>query len=158
MSRFVKLTFPSVTLLAILTLVTACGITGEEVARMSFKNISTQDSLYIEYSTLELKAGDKVNLWTEMNLEYEGSLGLEYRLMVLKDSDTLGTLQLNPFERDISMGEVKTEFGNKTRWKFSGRMDRLDIEEDGSYEFKGILVSSENPTLQLKTAELVLKQ
>ena len=54
--------------------------------------------------------------------------------------------------------EVKKVLGNKTSWSFSGKMKHITIKEDGDYIFKAILRSSDNPTLNINKAELVLKK
>lgn len=133
-------------------------ISAEEMARLSFDRVASQDDLNIQTTELELKAGDKIQLWTEMNMEYEGPLGLEYRVMITKEADTLAFLQLDPEDKDVTMGEFKTEFGNETKWRFSGRMSKITIEDDGLYKFSSVLASSENPSLKLKKADLVLKK
>jgi len=46
----------------------------------------------------------------------------------------------------------------KTNWSFSGKNSEIKIEEDGYYTFKGILVASENETLKVTKAEIVLKK
>lgn len=148
-------------ILLLLTLVFTYGcdaISAEEVARFSFEKVATQDDLNIQTAELELKAGDKIHLWTEMSMEYEGDLGLEYQMLVIKESDTLAFYKLDPEEKDITMGEVKTSFGNDTKWRFSGRMKQFTIESDGLYTFSSLLVSNENPSLKLKKADLVLKK
>lgn len=125
---------------------------------MSFEKASTQEELHIQSTELELKAGDKIQLWTEMNMEYEGYLGLEYRILMIRGTDTLGVYQLDPEDKDITMGEVKTSFGGETKWRFSGRMGKIGIEDDGVYTFSSILAASENPSLKLNKADLVLKK
>lgn len=149
---------------AILLLLTLCFVSGcdaisaEEVARLSFEKVATQEDLNIQSTELELKAGDKIQLWTEMNMEYEGNLGLEYQILVIKGADTLAMYKLDPEEKDITMGEVKTSIGNDTKWRFSGRMSKITIENDGLYTFSSLLLSSPNESLNLKKADLVLKK
>ncbi len=133
-------------------------ISAEEVARMSFEKASTQEELHIQSTEVELKAGDKLQIWTEMSMEYEGPLGLEYQLLMIKGADTLAMYQLDPEDKDVTMGEVKTSFGSETKWRFSGRMAKIAIEDDGLYTFSSLLAASENPSLQLKKADLVLKK
>ncbi|GAB5527160.1 MAG: hypothetical protein Roseis2KO_50320 [Roseivirga sp.] len=149
------------TVLCILTLgfIYGCdAISAEEVARLSFEKTASQEDLNIQSAELELKAGDKLQIWTEMSMEYEGSLGLEYQLLMIKGADTLAMYQLDPEDKDVTMGEVKTSFGSETKWRFSGRMTKITIEDDGLYIFSSVLAASENPSLKLKKADLVLKK
>ncbi len=156
-----KKSTPPALLLILLTAILAYScdaISAKEVARLSFDRIATQENLNIQTTELELKAGDKIQLWTEMNMEYEGPLGLEYRVMVTKEADTLAFFQLDPEDKDVTMGEVKTSINDKTKWRFSGRMGKFAIEDDGLYKFSSMLASSENPSLKLNKADLVLKK
>lgn len=91
-------------------------------------------------------------------MEYEGSLGLEYQLLVIKDADTLNFFKLDPEDKDITMGEVKTQFRGNTSWRFSGRIGQFTIDEEGSYTFSSLLISSPNESLELSKADLVLKK
>lgn len=47
---------------------------------------------------------------------------------------------------------------DKTNWRFTGKNKNLPIKESGLYTFKGILVASDNETLQVKKAEIVFKK
>ena len=141
------------------TLWSCDALTGEEVARLSIEELTdSSDELKLKSTQLDLEAGERVNLWADMNLEYEGGLGLEFQLLILKEGDTLNLLAFDAFEKDITMGEMKTQLNGKTKWRYSGRIGYLDIEESGLYDFQTLLMSSDNPSLQLKKADLVFKK
>ena len=93
-----------------------------------------------------------------MDLEYEGELALEFQLRIIKEGDTLNMLPLNPFEVDITMNEVKTSFNNKTDWRFAGRMNYLDIEDSGTYEFQTLLLANVGANPTINKADLVFKK
>lgn len=136
----------------------ACdALTGEEVARMDIHDTSDRE-LNIKQATVNLKKGDEVAFWTEMDLEYENDLALRYSVEVWKDSQRLKAFDLDALNTNVRMMEVRTSFGNKTSWSYTGRMGKMEIAEDGIYDFKAILRSSGNPTLVLKKANLVLKR
>lgn len=136
----------------------ACdALTGEEVARMDIQETSDRE-LIIKQATVNLKKGDEVAFWTEMDLEYENDLALRYSVEVWKDSQRLKAFDLDALNTNVRMMEVRTSFGNKTSWSYTGRMGKMEIAEDGIYDFKAILRSSGNPTLVLKKANLVLKR
>jgi hypothetical protein len=145
--------------LSFITLTLGCdALSAEEVARFSFDRVSTEEDLNIQTQNIDLEAGEKVHLWTEMNMEYEGQLGLEYQILLIKGSDTLTFIRLDPEEKDITTGEFKTTIGGSTKWRFSGRMNHLTVEDAGTYTFSTLLVSSDNPSLKLNKADLVLKK
>ena len=134
-------------------------LTGKEVARLSIDQLTVdQSDLKTQSTTIDLEAGDRLNLWAHMDLEYEGELALEFQLLVIKEGDTLNMLPLNPFEVDITMNEVKTSFNNKTDWRFAGRMNYLDIEDSGTYEFQTLLLANVGANPTINKADLVFKK
>ena len=147
-------------LAAIIFVVMGCNaLTGEEVARLSIDELTVdQSDLKTQSTTIDLEAGDRLNLWAHMDLEYEGELALEFQLLVIKEGDTLNMLPLNPFEVDITMNEVKTSFNNKTDWRFAGRMNYLDIEDSGTYEFQTLLLANVGANPTINKADLVFKK
>ena len=60
--------------------------------------------------------------------------------------------------KNITIGEVKTTIMNKTKWRFTGKNAKITFKENGQYRFVSQLIASENPTLTIKKAELVLKK
>ena len=147
-------------LAAIIFVVMGCdALTGEEVARLSIDELTVdQSDLKTQSTTIDLEAGDRLNLWAHMDLEYEGELALEFQLLIIKEGDTLNMLPLNPFEVDITMNEIKTSFNNKTDWRFAGRMNYLDIEDSGTYEFQTLLLANVGANPTINKADLVFKK
>jgi hypothetical protein len=143
-----------------LILLTDCdALTGEEIARLSINQVSTdENSLIIKETSLNLKKGEEIAIWSEMDIEYEGDVALRFRMEVSKDGENFGDLEIDPTDKNITIGEVKTSLMGKTDWRFSGKNSKIKIEEDGNYTFKGILVASENSTLKVTKAEIVLKK
>lgn len=140
-------------------LLAACSaITGEEIARINIENISTKDNIDWKSVELDLNAGDKIHLWSEMDMKYEGDLALRYKLQVIKEADTLGYFEFDPMEKDITISELKTSFGNKTNWKFSGRSDFWNVKDSGHYVLRAILISNGNETLELNKSDIVIKK
>lgn len=147
-------------LLIALSICSGCdAVTGEEIGRLSIEELTQDNSdLKLQSTTMELEAGEIIDLWADMNMEYEGKLALEFQLLVIMEGDTINMLPLNPFERDITVGEVKSSFNDKTSWRFSGRMDYLEIENSGTYEFQTLLLANENANIQINKADLVFKK
>jgi len=142
-----------------LAFVTGCGFTGEEVARLPINQISTgDDTLFIKEATLDLKKDEEIAIWSDMDIEYEGDVVLRFKIEILINGEVFGGLEIDPTDKNITIGEVKTSFMGKTNWSFTGKNSELQIEDDGSYTFRGILLASENPSLKVKKAEIVLKK
>lgn len=143
-------------ILFIFIILSSC--TGEEVGRLPVNAISTEDNLIIKEQSLNLKKGDEIGIWSEMDMEYEGDAPVRFKVQILKDGKEFGGLEIDPTDKNISMGEVKTTIMDKTSWSFTGKNKSLTIEEDGNYIFKALLVAAPNNTLKIKKAELVLKK
>ncbi|UII23391.1 hypothetical protein [Fulvivirga ligni] len=149
----------SIIICSLLALVSCDALTGEEVGRIPVNEVSTDDEhLILKETSVDLKQGDDVGIWSDMDLEYEGDVVVSFRMEVLKDGVKFGGMEIDPFEKDITMNETKTTIGGDTKWKFSGRNANLMIEEDGNYTFQAILVTSDNPSLKINKAEIVLKK
>ena len=136
----------------------ACdAITGKEVARLELNRISNKE-LVIKETRLNLRKGEDVAFWTEVDMEFENDLALAYFIEVWKDSTLQGSFQLDALETNPTLMEMKTTFNGKTSWSYTGKMDFLRIEDDGDYAIKAIIKSSDNPTLLLHKADLILKK
>jgi hypothetical protein len=148
------------TITLLLSVFAGCNaLTGEEVARLSINQVSTDnDNLIVKETTLELKKDEEIAIWSNMAMEYEGDVMLRFRIDVLKDGENLHGLEIDPTDKNLTIGEVKTAIMDKTNWRFLGKNGKWKVEEDGRYTFKAILVSSENPTLKIDKAEIVLKK
>jgi hypothetical protein len=144
----------------VIALLTGCeALRGKEVARLPVNQISVDSNhRFIQEATLELKKGDKVNIWSEMDMAYEGKVKLQFNIEVQKNKQNMGVLMIDPTRKSLTMGEIKTVFNNKTDWSFSGKNSEFHVEEDASYTFRAILIASPNPTLKIKKAEVVLKK
>ena len=133
-------------------------ITGTELARLSIDTLSTPDRFVMREATLELKKGDVIGLWSHLDLAYDGAAALRMRVRVVKDEADLQLLELDPMEKNVTVGETKTELNGHTEWSFTGRNGEYAVPEDGAYTFKAIVTAEENPSLVVRKAELVLKQ
>lgn len=154
-----KSLYPLLTLLILLLFSSCDAITGKEVARLAINEVSTDDdNLIVKETTLTLKKDDKLSIWSDMDIEYEGDVGLLFRIDIEKNGEQHGGFEINPFDKNITIGEVKTTINNKTKWRFSGKNITLTIEDDGDYTYKGILIASDNPSLIINKAALVFKQ
>jgi hypothetical protein len=146
------------TILTLLLLSGCSALTGEEVGRLAINQLSSADNLIKKEASVVLKPGDEIAFWSEMDMEYEGEPTIRFRISITKDGKDLGSMEVDPRKKDMTLGEVKTSIGDKTSWSFSGRGAIIPITEEGNYTFEAILLASDNPTLVIKKAELVLKK
>lgn len=133
-------------------------ITGEELARMQIDSLSTEEHMVMREVALPLKKGGEIAFWSDMDLEYDGEVELRMRVRVLKDGTDLELLEIDPLAMNVTVGETRTSMGGHTDWSFTGRNHVWMVPEDGTYVFKAILTASENPSLIINKAGLVLKQ
>lgn len=132
---------------------------GEEVARIPVNEISTDnDNLIVGETSIDLKQGEEIALWSDMDMSYEGDVALRFQLEIIMDTTSLGIMELDPMDKNITLGEVKTTLNDKTNWSFSGKNGSFKVEEDANYTFKAILIASDNSTLQIDKAELIIKK
>ncbi|BDD11703.1 hypothetical protein FUAX_41350 (plasmid) [Fulvitalea axinellae] len=138
----------------------ACSaFTGEEVGRLPINKISTDNTnKYIQETSLNLKKGDVIAIWSEMDLAFRGNLDLKFIIEVLRDGEKLDGFEIDPSDKKMTIGELRTTVSGATDWSFLGRHRKMSIEKDGNYTFKGKLVSSKNSSVKIKKAEIVLKK
>ncbi|GAA4245184.1 hypothetical protein KO504_04010 [Winogradskyella psychrotolerans] len=130
---------------------------GEEVARLEINKTSNTE-LYPKEAALSLSKGEKISFWTDTDVVYEDDVALIYTVEIWKDSVNIGGLKLDALKTNPTVMELRKTIGNKTSWSFSGKMKHITIKETGNYTFKAILNSSDNPSLKINKAELVLKK
>lgn len=145
--------------LSISILILGCNaLTGEEVGRLEINELSPENNLVIKEATLDLKKGDEIGLWSDIDIEYEGNIVLRFRIGIDRNGEKYGGLEIDPMDKSITIGELKTSIMGKTNWRFVGKNSKIKIEEDGEYTFKGLLVASDNPSLNIGKAEIILKK
>ena len=146
--------------LSVLFLLSGCdAITGKEIARLTVDTISTEARLVEREVSLPLKKDDEIAIWSHMDLAYDGDAVLRFKVRIVQpDSTELPMLELDPMEKNITVGEVKSDLGGHTEWSFTGKNHEVKIPADGTYTFKTILVAQDNASLQVKKAELILKK
>ncbi|MEO8069666.1 MAG: hypothetical protein ABI599_18360 [Flavobacteriales bacterium] len=141
-------------------LLTSCeALTGKEIGRIAVAAPSTDTTnLVIGETRLTLHKNDQVQVWSHMDLEYDGEMGMFWVLRLQRDNMVLQELQVDPMEKNITIGEVRTDLGGHTKWSFTGKNATMSIPEDGNYTCTAILIASNPEALKLTKAELVLKQ
>ncbi len=132
-------------------------LTGEEIGRLKINKVSTDGNLAVEETVLDLKKGDKISIWSDMDMKYEGSVILSFKLEIFKDGEPYQEFNIDPMEKSITINEVKSVLST-TNWKFLGKNKDFKVEEDGKYTFKAFLEASNNSSLKIDKAELVFKK
>ena len=140
--------------------ITSCdSLTGEEIARLEINKVSTsEENIFEKETTLNLKKDEEISFWSEMDIEYPGEEYFQFRFRIYKNSEPFAILEFDPTEKNVTIGEIKTTFGDKTKWSFTGKNKELKISEDGKYTFKGILKSTNNPNIVVKKAIVIIKK
>lgn len=138
---------------------TGCkSLIGTEVARLPINQVSlSEESLILKEASLDLKKDEEIVFWSEMDFEYEGNVQLLFKVAIFKDGMDYGGLDIDPTKMNVTLKELKKSIMGKTEWSYTGKNTKITIKEDGNYTFKGILIASENPSLVINKAELVLK-
>ena len=146
--------------LALLPLLSSCdALMGKEVARLPINAVSTAGHEVVREATVQLQKDDKIALWSDMDLAYEGgSAPVRFQVQVMKNGTPFQQLQIDPTEKNITVGEVKPDINGSVSWRFSGKNAELVAPDAGSYTFRAMLVAAANPTLRVTKAELVLKK
>ena len=147
-------------LIVLFLLFSSCSaLMGEEVGRIPVNKISEdEDHLVIKEIELDLKKGQKLAIWSEIDLESEGDLALEFRLRIFHEQTELEMKSIFPFKGNITMNEKKTQLNDKLDWSFSKKNDTYVVPESGHYTFAAILVSNGNKNVKINKAELVFRK
>lgn len=146
-------------LFMLLFIVTGCeALTGKEIARIPVNELSIDTNFVMKETSVDLKKGDKISFWSDMDVEYEGDLQLRFQIEIWTNGHILEVLEIDPFQKNITLNETQISLGDKTTWAFSGKNSEKIIENDGNYIFKAILISNGNPTLKLNKAEIIIKK
>jgi len=132
---------------------------GDELARLPVNKITaTEDELFFKEATVDLKKGEQIAFWSEIDLESEGDLALEFRVQVWNNDEQIELLNVFPFQGNITMNESKVQLGDHLNWSFSKKNTTWKCPETGKYKFSAILVSNGNEKLKLNKAELVIRK
>lgn len=134
------------------------GLTGEEIARLKINRVSTEGNFTAKEVSLDLKKGDEIAFWSDMDIAYEEDVTLQFKVKIFKNKTKISEFGIDPTKKNITIGEVKSNVMGKTKWSFSGKNHTVTIDEDATYRITSILVTSISPSLKVNKAELVLKK
>ena len=120
--------------------------------------MSARDATFPKEVSLDLEKGDEVSFWSKMDFKHEGPIEIRYNILVYKNDEKFKVLEYDPREKNITIGEVKTEFNSKTKWSFTGKNGEFKIDETAQYTFKAIFLTSTNETFVFDEADLIIKK
>lgn len=131
---------------------------GEEIARLSFDKVSARDVTYVKEVSLDLEKGDEISFWSKMDFKHEGNIEIRYNILISKNDEKIKVLEYDPREKNVTIGEIKTQLNGMTKWSFTGKNGEFKIDESAKYTFKAILLTSTNKTFVFDEADLILKK
>jgi len=107
--------------------------------------------------SVELIKGDKLSIWSAVDMEYNGDLEFELNLELSKGNKVVYAGKMDPRMVDSKRKESTTVNGNKIAHSFIGRNAGFTISEDGNYTLKSFLSVIGNGDLRLNKYDLILK-
>lgn len=143
---------------SILFILSCAALSAKEIGRVPFSSASTSQNPEWKSITLDLKKDEMLWFWTDMDVEYDEDLVIEYAVQTIRGKDTLGYIKLEPFKKNVTLNEEKTTLIGHTNWHFNGQMDALKVKETGTYIFRVVLIAEPNTSIKLKRGDLVLKK
>ncbi len=110
----------------VLSLLVSCS---SEVARIQFnKNLDS------ESCKVTITEKQKIELWTDLDIQYTDPFSLVYEIELLKDDKSIYEKICNAFDIDYEKFSVKTQVNKKHSIKYQGRLKSHFGElEKGSY-------------------------
>ncbi len=132
--------------------------TGDEVGRLKINQLSTEDNLIISETSIDFEKGDQVKIWTDMDLEYDGNIELRHFLEIYLEDEKIKEIEIDPFDKNVTIKESKMSINGNTKWSFSGKSQEITFDKNGKYTFKAFLMAGINDDIIIKQADLVFKQ
>lgn len=137
----------------------ACNILfGEEIARLEIKELSVEGTYHEDSTTVQLKEGDEITIWTDVDLEYEGEVDYLFKAYIESPGKKKTYFTIYPEERSTTVGEVTTSFNNHTSTKYQGKAETVVITEGGTYTLRGYFITDSPDVLTVNKSDLVIKK
>ncbi|SFU39219.1 hypothetical protein SAMN05216480_102197 [Pustulibacterium marinum] len=143
----------------LLLFLAGCGKENElkELARLPIKEISRQ-GFKTEETHLDLKKGEEVIFYTDLDVHYKDELVLGYLVEIKNGEESKGIIRLEAIEEAEFVEAVKSSVSDTIYRKLTKEIGSYEVEEDGNYLFRAALMSSPNFTLKIDKADLILKK
>ncbi len=157
-------------ILFIILMVTTLSIFGckelfqKEIARVKAGIVKNHNNPQFHSTTLNLKQGEIVYLWTDVDVEFTGDIDFIYLVKVTGRDNRPVKYEIRPLEdnqRKVTLNERKIVFNNKTKWSFSCYYYTYKADTSGEYTFESVLAisaKSKGASFAVNKSDLVLKK
>lgn len=124
---------------------------GSEIGRTACKGANQPFE-----GTITVPEGKPVAVWSEIDISYEGSKNLSYRIELFKDGESVYEGTCDPRDTNVTMNSVEKNVGSKRSLRQQGKMKCPEITDAGEYEVKAELVADEG--ISVSSCDLIFKQ
>lgn len=128
-----------------------------EIGRIALTEIS-RDRFFTKEITLDLKQGEVISFWTDTAVSYENPIGLAYVVEVQVNGTNRPLLRLSALGEDSESRVKKEVKDGRTSLSFLGKIEDYVVEETGTYLFKAAIMASNDYSIELQKAVLILKK
>ena len=144
-------------LLFLILVLSACGSDEDRTLATLEITEASVDELHVAEATLDLKKGDVIEFWNEMDVESAqgDSLNLIYTLVQFIDGEKIGGTKLDALSTNPTYNEVKTQVNDQLKLSFYGKMTFMKIEQDGKYRFQVVLNTSDED-VKINKADFII--
>ena len=139
---------------------------GEEVGRIPFSDLGSGET------EVAIDAGKGIDFWTELDIKFEGAVGLVYVITLHQMEEQVWRKVCSPFDVSTKVKSVETAIGDSQSIKYSGKMRcSATVPDSGLVTVRVILGYVEPPvqtgspivttfpeSVQMEQANLVIKQ
>lgn len=132
-----------------------CGaLQNKEVGRIAINEANDE----LQEIELELRKSRPVELWADLQLEFDDEIQLYYNIEVWQGENQVSGQRINGLELEPMMTMEKNQKDAHHSWNLIGKIGEVELIQNGTYTVKASINTSDNATLQLKKVHLVLKQ
>lgn len=142
----------SITLFFSLLFLMQCG---SEIGKIPIKEIGPVSSTQIKI------IGDKkITFWTQLDIKYDGNVGMNYFISFLKNGTMVSQAICNPFNVNIKIKSLITNLNDHHTKHYLGKMScETSLPESGEYTVNTqLMLLPDSPSPTLTQADLILKQ
>lgn len=133
-------------------------VTGETVGRLQVDTVSTEDHLISRSAMVDLRKGDELGLWAQMDLSYDVEPRLYFQVQLLLDTVLVHEVLASPFAAHSFVRVKETNVDGRLYRSFMARCGGLDITADGTYRINTRLVCLSDLPIDVRKATLILRK
>ena len=121
---------------------------------LKMREFSTHELKPTESREINLKKGDILEFWVDLDVEYSGELYMEHTIQVEKDGKKLGGFKMTTLEPLSKTRSIKTQYEGKYKQKFYGYLNFFEIHETGKYKFIAVMNRNDTSPIELGKADI----